>query len=75
MYLEIIGAICTIMSVAGVILNNRRRRGCFLLWLGSNSLSLWIHVSTSVWSLAIRDGIFLILAIEGIILWSKHKEL
>ena len=69
--IETIGTITTIFAVAGVILNNRRIRWCFILWLVSNGLSLLIHVQAGIWSLVVRDGIFLILAVEGWIKWGN----
>jgi nicotinamide riboside transporter PnuC len=72
--IELIGTVSTILAIAGVILNNRRLRTCFLLWLISNSLSLIIHTQTGVWSLVARDGIFLILAIEGWIKWGRKSK-
>jgi nicotinamide riboside transporter PnuC len=72
--IETIGTIATILAIAGVILNNRRIRLCFLLWLVSNSLTLIIHAQTGVWSLVARDGIFLILAVEGWIKWGRKRH-
>jgi len=69
--IELIGTTAAILAITGVVLNNRRLRLCFLLWLVSNSLTLIIHAQTGVWSLAARDAIFLILAVEGWIKWSK----
>jgi len=69
--IEIIGIISMIFAIAGVILNNRRFRVCFLLWLVSNGLSLVIHAQAGIWSLVIRDGVFFILAVEGWIKWGK----
>jgi len=71
--IELIGTIATILAVAGVILNNRRLRLCFVLWLISNTLTLGIHAETAVWSLVARDAIFLVLAIEGWIKWGRSK--
>ena len=39
MNIEIIGWIVTVIAVYGVLLNNRRRRACFAVWLVSNTLS------------------------------------
>jgi nicotinamide riboside transporter PnuC len=72
--IEIIGTITTILAVSGVILNNRRRIECFYLWTASNVLSAVIHYMTDTRSLMIRDLIFLLLAIEGIILWKRKKQ-
>lgn len=69
--IEIIGVISTILAVIGVLANNRRLRWCFLVWMVSNSLSLTIHAYTAIWSLAARDLIFLVLAVEGWIKWGR----
>ena len=71
--IEAIGTAAMILAVAGVALNNRRRRACFVLWLISNALSFWIHARTGVLSLCIRDVIFFVLAIEGLWMWSRGK--
>jgi nicotinamide riboside transporter PnuC len=71
--IETIGIISTILAITGVILNNRRLKICFLLWLISNGLSLIIHAQAGIWSLTIRDGIFLILAVEGWFKWGIIK--
>jgi len=70
--LETIGLAATALAVTGVVLNNRKRRECFMLWLVSNSLSLAIHLAAGIWSLALRDAIFLALAVEGLWLWRKR---
>ena len=72
--IEVIGTVATILAVTGVVANNRRLRWCFLLWMASNSLTLAIHAHAAIWSLAARDLIFLILAIEGWIMWGKNNE-
>jgi nicotinamide riboside transporter PnuC len=69
--IELIGGIATVLSVTGVILNNRRRIECFYIWLVSNLLSAGIHAVNGPWSLFIRDMIFIALAIEGIIIWKR----
>ena len=68
---ETIGIIATVLAVAGVWLNNRQRIACFKLWIVSNALSLGIHCSTGIWTLAVRDVIFVCLAFEGIWLWKR----
>ena len=69
--IELIGGIATILSVTGVILNNRRRIECFYIWLVSNLLSAGIHAVNGPWSLFARDLIFIALAIEGIMIWKR----
>jgi len=70
---ETIGIIGTVLAVAGVLLNNRRRRECFYLWLVSNGLTLAVHVMAGIWSLAVRDAIFFLLAIDGLAKWSRRE--
>lgn len=67
--IEIAGIIVTIVAVTGVILNNRKYRWCFLLWIVSNLLSAGIHLVLGPWALVVRDLIFLALAVEGWFLW------
>jgi nicotinamide riboside transporter PnuC len=69
--MEVLGTIASVLAIAGVVLNNRRRTECFYLWMVSNSLCLVIHVIVGVWSLAMRDVIFFFLALEGLKLWKK----
>jgi nicotinamide riboside transporter PnuC len=72
---EILGIIATVLAVGGVWLNNRQRIACFKLWIVSNLLSLGIHCSTGIWTLAIRDAIFVYLAFEGIRLWKIKNRI
>lgn len=71
--IELIGTIATVLAVTGVVLNNRRLRVCFAVWLVSNALSLLIHVDAALWSLVVRDAIFLVLAVDGWIRWGKKR--
>ena len=70
---EIIGTISGALAITGVLLNNRKLRGCFLVWIFSNSVSLGLHVDAGLYSLAVRDAVFLILAFEGWIKWGKKQ--
>jgi nicotinamide riboside transporter PnuC len=72
--LELIGTVATIVAVTGVVLNNRHRKECFYLFLVSNSLSLGLHVSVGLWSLAGRDALFAVLSVEGLLLWHKASR-
>jgi len=69
--IEIMGIVATVIAVLGVLRNNRRRRDCFILWLVSNLLTAGIHMYSGIWSLFARDLIFMVLAMEGLILWGK----
>ena len=70
--LETIGTIATVLAITGVLANNRRLRWCFVVWMVSNSLTAGIHAYAGIWSLFVRDAIFLILAVEGWKKWGKE---
>ncbi len=70
-WLETIGVVATILAVAGVLLNNRRMIQCFYIWMISNALSAYLHYDTGLYSLLLRDVVFLALAFEGVIRWRK----
>lgn len=72
-YTEAIGWTATVIAVAGVVLNNHRRRACFAVWMVSNLMSASLHVNAGMTALATRDAIFFVLAIHGMICWSKKK--
>ena len=69
--IQVIGAIGSILAVTGVMLNNRMRIECFWLWMVSNLVSAGIHVYTGLWSLAFRDIVFFVLAVQGLRYWRK----
>ena len=69
--LETIGTIATVLAITGVLANNRRLRWCFIVWMVSNSLTAGIHAYAGIWSLFVRDVVFLILAVEGWKKWGK----
>jgi len=68
---ETLGWIVTVVAVAGVVLNNRRHRACFVLWLASNVISAGIHLSAGMLALTVRDAVFFALAIHGLVCWSR----
>ncbi|KKN22334.1 hypothetical protein LCGC14_0916000 [marine sediment metagenome] len=72
--IEIIGVFATILAVTGVLANNRRLRWCFIVWMVSNSLTAGIHAYAGIWSLLVRDVIFLALAVEGWRMWKKKEK-
>lgn len=71
MIIELISVIAGICAVAGVVLNNRKMRLCFPLWIVSNFMCLCVHWHTGLYALCVRDAIFCILAIEGMKLWQN----
>ena len=71
--IEIIGLVAGCLAVCGVVLNNRRLRACFLLWMISNALTGGLHLYSDLWTLAARDVVFFVLAIEGWVRWGKKE--
>jgi uncharacterized iron-regulated membrane protein len=67
--IEVAGLAITVLAVSGAVLNNRRLRACFWLWLVSNAASAAVHLALCLWCLAARDVIFFGLAIEGLLRW------
>jgi len=77
--LELIGIVTTILAVIGVLLNNRKLRICFIFWFFSNFLSGLIHCQAvhyqeAMWTLALRDLVFFVLAIDGWFRWGKEDK-
>lgn len=71
---EYLGIIATALAVTGVLLNNRMNRWGFALWVVSNLLCLRLHAVAGLISLAARDIIFTVLAVEGFFRWSRKKR-
>ena len=72
--IDFIGIVTLVLAVTGVVFNIRRLRVCFVFWMPSNFLSTLIHIGAGIWPLAVRDFIFLILAVEGWFLWKEGGE-
>lgn len=78
-WIELLGAIGTVLAVAGVVLMNRKRIECFYVWMASNSICLIVHTvafygGAATGAMIVRDAIFLILAFEGLWMWSKKAK-
>lgn len=71
--IEIIGTFALILGVLGAMLNNRKLRVCFIVWIVANTLSACVHIGVGVWSLLARDIVFFVLSIEGWLKWGKKK--
>ena len=73
MILEAVGLVAATLAVVGVLLNNHRYRGCFLVWLVSNALTAGLHAHAGMIALLVRDLIFFALAGHGWWWWGRHK--
>ncbi len=67
------GWLAMALSVVGVVLNNYRLWPCFLPWIVSNGISAMLHArrGTRIWSLFVRDLIFLALSVVGLWQWTR----
>lgn len=74
--IELIGLFVTVVAVTGVVLNNARRRTCFLFWIVSNAMSAVVHLSATpaLHTMAARDAIFLVLAVAGWKKWGRRTD-
>jgi len=69
--IEFAGFIGTVLAVVGVVLNNFQNRLCFWFWIVSNIIFAVIHFQAKIKSLALRDLIFIVLAVVGLWQWSQ----
>jgi hypothetical protein len=63
--------VATALAVGGVLLNNARIRWCFPVWFVSNVICLVYHLRARLWGMAVRDVIFIGLAIAGWFQWGS----
>ena len=70
----IISWITTALCLTGTVLNVKKIKLCFWLWLIGNILWLIIDISNGLWSRAILDTVQGFLALWGIIEWRKEND-
>lgn len=63
--------ILTAVSVAGVVLNARRARSCFVVWMFTNAGWVVYNVRLRAWELVALFAVYLALAVYG---WFKWGE-
>ena len=71
--IELIGWAAAMLAILGVVANNRKESICFKIFIISNLLSAIVHFHLHCRSLFLRDIIFVILAVEGFILWKRKR--
>ena len=72
--LEIASAAAGVLAIAGVVLNNHRRRACFVVWIASNTGSGALHLAPGMFAMGARDAVFCALAVHGLVLWGRPAK-
>ncbi len=74
MAFEVFKWIIAAASIAGVVLNIRKKRICFHIWAGTNLAWTAIDVWHEVWAQAALQAVYFGLAIWGILSWRKNER-
>lgn len=73
MTLSNLGWLVTAICLAGTILNVKKVRWCFHLWVLGNLLWLGIDLHNRLYSRAVLDAVQLALAVWGLVEWKKSN--
>lgn len=71
--MTMISWITTAICLLGTILNVKKLKLCFYLWLIGNVLWLCIDINNGLWSRALLDVVQGALAVWGVIEWRTNK--
>ena len=75
-----VGSFAAVLAIVGVILNNRKKIACFPVWICSNLIICCLHTyaayhgASGMLPLAVRDLVFLALAVEGLKRWRRIEK-
>ncbi len=73
--MDFISWIVTILSIVGVILNIKKLRICFVIWIVTNGFWMIYDFVNGLYSQSLLFLIYLILAVWGVIEWKRKKKL
>ena len=65
--------IVTVLAVAGVILNIKKRRECFYVWAFTNTAWMFYDYSIGAVAQSALFAVYVVLALWGIYEWRKGK--
>ena len=68
-----LGWLVTVASIAGVVLNIKRRRECFYIWAGTNAFWAVLDFTQGIYSQAALQAVYFGLAIWGLIEWRRGR--
>lgn len=60
-------------SLVGVWLNIQRHVACFWIWAVTNAVWMIVDVAHGIPAQACLQGVYLLLAVYGIVKWSRHS--
>lgn len=66
--------VLTAVSLLGVVLNIKKKRSCFVLWIITNGLWAAVDFYSGLQAQGALFTIYLILAIYGWFAWEKNDE-
>jgi nicotinamide riboside transporter PnuC len=64
-----LGWLLVAVGLTGTVLNIRKRRVCFALWMVSNSALCVLHAAEASWPLALQFAVYAGLAVWGWLAW------
>ena len=70
----ILSILATILSIVGVILNIKKRKECFSIWVFSNICWIIYAYQLKLYLQILLFFVYLLLAIWGLIEWNKNIE-
>jgi nicotinamide riboside transporter PnuC len=56
-------------SIAGVILNIKRKRSCFIIWGITNAAWVWVDLDAGLYAQAVLFAVYFALAVWGYFAW------
>lgn len=63
-----------VLSIIGTILNIKKKRLCFVIWIFSNSCLVVYNIHIWEYQQATLFFVYLCLSIWGVITWKKHRR-
>ncbi len=63
----------TAASIAGVVLNNYRRRECFMIWIVTNTVWMVYDFMIGAMAQAAMFALYIVLSVWGLIKWSRKE--
>lgn len=72
---EILGWLVMMLSLFGTVLNIKRRRECFFIWVFSNAFWMIVDFTHGIYSQSALHCVYFFLAIWGVLEWSKTTKL